>query len=119
MASSGSQEIRFRLLLFVVVVSLSAFFLVFSTGYTFFFFLGRETELLRSVMENHFLAMTGLPMAAISATVLVALFRIAAGEMEFEAIGFKFRGAAAPAIIWIFAFLAFVGSMRLLWSVAP
>jgi hypothetical protein len=35
--------------------------------------------------------------------------------IEFEAAGFKFRGASGPVVLWIFCYLAIVTSIKLLW----
>jgi hypothetical protein len=60
-------------------------------------------------------ALIGIPLAAASAFCIVLIFEARAGRVEFEALGFRFRGGAGPAVIWVFAFLAIVGAIRLLW----
>ena len=55
-------------------------------------------------------------MSAISAFCLVALLEIARGPIEFEALGFKFKGASGPAILWVFCFLAMIFGVWLLWD---
>jgi hypothetical protein len=65
---------------------------------------------------NNVRAVVGIPLAAASAFCVILLLEARAGRIEFEALGFKFRGAAAPAIIRIFAFLAVVAGIRLLWG---
>ena len=55
-------------------------------------------------------------MAAIAAFSIVTLLKVTYGPIEFEALGFKFRGAAVPIILWIFCFLTGVAAVRLLWN---
>lgn len=37
------------------------------------------------------------------------------GTIAFEGLGFKFRGASGPVVLWVFGYLAIVGSIKLLW----
>jgi hypothetical protein len=60
-------------------------------------------------------AVVGIPMAAGSAFSVLLILEARLGHMEFEMPGIKFRGAAGPAVIWMFLFLAFVSAIRMLW----
>jgi hypothetical protein len=64
---------------------------------------------------DHFAAVIGLPFAAISSLCLVLLLRYSAGPIEFEGLGFKFKGASGPIIMWVLCFLAMVSAIKLLW----
>jgi hypothetical protein len=75
----------------------------------------RDDALFRSLLKDHVCAIVGVPMAASSAFCVLLFFEARAGQVEFEALGFHFRGGSGPAIIWVFAFLAFVSAIRLLW----
>jgi hypothetical protein len=57
----------------------------------------------------------GVPFAGAMAAVVVLLLRTTEGPVEFEALGFKFRGASGPIVMWVFCFLSGVGAIRLLW----
>ena len=93
------------------------------TGYFFIFlvyqslFGGADSDnwFLRMVQE-HPAATIGLAMSAISAFCLVAILEISRGAIEFEAMGFKFRGASGPVILWVFCFLAMIFGVWLLWD---
>ena len=74
-----------------------------------------EPSLYRDVMIDHVRAMIGIPIAAAGAFCVLLVFEARAGQIEFEALGFRFRGGAGPAVIWVFAFLAIAGAIRLLW----
>jgi hypothetical protein len=47
---------------------------------------------------------------------LVSALEVRSGPIEFEALGLKFKGAAAPIVFWVFVFLAITVSVRLLWT---
>lgn len=67
------------------------------------------------VVRDHFAAVIGLPMAGILALWVVTILRSQSGPIEFEALGFKFRGASGPVVLWIACFLSIALSIRLLW----
>jgi len=67
------------------------------------------------VVQNHFMAVIGLPMAGILALWVVTILRSQSGPIEFEAVGFKFRGASGPVVLWIACFLSIAIAIRLLW----
>lgn len=67
------------------------------------------------VLESQFAAVLGVPLSAISAACLVLLLKAVTGPIEFEALGFKFRGASGPIVLWIFCFLAIISGLKLLW----
>ena len=75
----------------------------------------RSSWLIR-VIELHYAATIGLPMSAISSACIVLLLKATAGPIEFEALGFRFRGASGPVVLWIFCFLAMIAALRLLWN---
>ena len=68
-----------------------------------------------NITLNHFPAVIGLPGAAAAAFVVVAVLRNTEGPIEFEGLGFKFKGASGPVILWMLCFLAVSGAIRLLW----
>jgi hypothetical protein len=45
----------------------------------------------------------------------VSLLKVTSGPIEFEAIGFKFRGASGPIVLWVFCFLSIAVAFHLLW----
>jgi hypothetical protein len=75
----------------------------------------RDDALFRSLLKDHVRAIVGVPMAASSAFCVLLFFEAHAGQVEFEALGFHFPWWLWPTIIWVFAFLAFVSAIRLLW----
>lgn len=54
-------------------------------------------------------------MAAVSAFCIVLILDAKLGRMEFEALGFEFRGASGPVVLWVLSFLAFDFAIWLLW----
>ena len=67
------------------------------------------------ILEEHFLATVGLPLAGMTAAGIVAIFKFQSGLIKFEGMGFKFSGASGQIILWIFCFLSIVGALKLLW----
>jgi hypothetical protein len=74
-----------------------------------------EPALFRSLVVEHVRALIGIPLAGASAFCILLIFEARAGHVEFEALGFRFRGGAGPAVIWVFSFLAIVAAIRILW----
>jgi hypothetical protein len=67
------------------------------------------------IIREHFVTVIGLPSAALVALCVVILLESSSGPLEFEGLGFKFKGAAGPVVLWIACFLAIVISIKLLW----
>lgn len=78
-------------------------------------FAALKTGQLSNIMLAHFPAVVGLPFAALLALVIVLFLESHSGRLEFEAVGFKFRGASGPIILWVLTFLAIVTGVRILW----
>lgn len=74
-----------------------------------------EPELIRAPLRDHLRAVVGLPMAGAAALSLVIILEVTSGNIEFEALGFKFKGASGPIVLWVFTFLAFVAALKMLW----
>jgi hypothetical protein len=94
-----------RLLGAVVVIAYFAFLI------RSFFVAGWVSDL----MKNHYAFFVGVPASAIVAYVLVSVLETTRGKVEFEAVGFKFKGASGPIVLWVIVFLALVIAIRLTW----
>ena len=70
---------------------------------------------LMQIAQDHFAATIGLPCAALVAFCIVLFLEHSSGTIEFEGLGFKFKGASGPIVLWVFCFLAIAGAVRLLW----
>jgi hypothetical protein len=66
-------------------------------------------------MQDHLAAAVGLPLAAIVSFCLVMILEFRAGPIEFEGLGFKFRGAAGPIVLWVLCFAIITAAIKLLW----
>jgi hypothetical protein len=108
------KEERFRAiagwLIFMGTGMFSAIFLSFLVYHSW----GRESWIV-DIVKDHFQATVGLPMAAIAAVCIVFLFKFVEGTIELEGLGFKFKGASAPIILWILCFLAIASAIKVLW----
>ena len=69
-----------------------------------------------STMIEHFPATIGLPSSALAALFIVVFLESSSGPIEFEGLGFKFKGASGPIVLWVFCFLAMAGAIKLLWA---
>src|SRR5437667_4191037 len=65
--------------------------------------------------REHFPVTIGLPVAAVISLLLILVLRETTGKLEFEALGFKFRGASGPVVLWVLCYLAITLSIKLLW----
>ena len=68
-----------------------------------------------AIIREHFAAVVGLPLGAIAAFCIVYVFEYSTGTIELEGMGFKFKGASGPIILWLFCFLAIVMGIKFLW----
>ncbi|NUU40368.1 hypothetical protein [Tardiphaga robiniae] len=68
-----------------------------------------------SMLETHFAAIVGLPGAAAAAFALVVFLRQTDGPIEFEFLGFKFKGASGQVAMWVICFWAIAGAIKLVW----
>jgi hypothetical protein len=67
------------------------------------------------LLETQVRAIVGIPMAAASSFCVFWVLEATSGGIQFEVIGFKFRGASGPVVLWVMSFLAFVAAIRVLW----
>ncbi|OYW71457.1 MAG: hypothetical protein B7Z37_27710 [Verrucomicrobia bacterium 12-59-8] len=77
------------------------------------------TNWLVKLTLSNYAAMVGTPMSAVTAFSIVSLLKATSGPIEFEALGFKFRGASGPIVLWVLCFLSIVLAFRLLWPMTP
>lgn len=68
------------------------------------------------IIEEHFAAIIGLPMAGVAAFIVVVLLKQTSGnEIEFEGMGFKFKGPSGEVVLWIICFAVIALAIKLLW----
>jgi hypothetical protein len=67
------------------------------------------------IATEHSLAIVGMPSCAIAALCLVLLLRTTSGEIEFEGLGFKFKGASGPIVMWVLCFLVMGLVLKAVW----
>ena len=68
------------------------------------------------LVEEHFSAIIGLPMAALGSFVIVVFLKQTSQEkIEFEGLGFKFKGPSGEVILWLMCFLGMTIAIKLLW----
>jgi hypothetical protein len=91
-------------------------------GYGFYFVVSQtiwpgtpESNWMLAVLKTQYAATLEVPMSAAAALCIVLLLETAAGPIEIESSWIKFRGAAAPVILWILCFLAMIFGLGHLW----
>ena len=68
-----------------------------------FYVMLRIPGLFEAALKEHFAGILGTTMSVMMAIVIVVIFRVAAGPIEFETpFGFKFKEASGPVVLWIF-----------------
>src|SRR5215831_12590308 len=101
----------------IVMAAILITFQVVASGAMFYAML-RIPGLFESVLKEHFAGILGATMSVMTALVIVVIFRVAAGPIEFDTpFGFKFKGASGPVVLWVFTYLACVSGMVALWKV--
>ncbi len=75
-----------------------------------------EGEFWKTIIKEQFPVAICLPLAGLGALFVTLILKIAAGPVEFEFAGLKFKGGAAPIVFWVICFLSIVLSIRLLWQ---
>lgn len=68
------------------------------------------------MVQQHPASTIGIGISAISAFFIVAVLELTAGAVQFEALGFKFHGAAGQVVLWVLCFLTMVFATWLLWD---
>jgi hypothetical protein len=61
---------------------------------------------LADFLKEHARVTFGWPIAAVVSLLLILVLRESTGKLEFEALGFKFRGASGPVVLWVLCYLA-------------
>ena len=71
----------------------------------------------RQILEDHFAALLGVPMAALMAMCVIVLLRFTAGSIQISGPKdyLTFSGSASEIVFWIFCFLTIVFAIYLLW----
>ncbi len=116
-ACKSEEPIRNRIT-WVAVIGTTAW-----TGYFFAFLVyqslfgtSSSDNWFLQMLQNHPAATIGVGISAISAFCLVAVLEVSRGPIEFEVLGFKFRGASGPVILWVLCFLGMIFGVWLLWD---
>jgi hypothetical protein len=67
------------------------------------------------LLYRNFPAIFGLPFSAIVSFVIVVILEQSSGPIEFEGLGFKFKGASGQVVLWGFCFLIITSTIKILW----
>ena len=94
----------------ITIVFLPLIFIMFSIWFFIF-----SPETIQCIIEEHFRAITGIPIAFITSLFLVLLLKQEAKGIVFKCLSFEFSGLAGEVILWAICFLAIVHAMEILW----
>lgn len=111
MDKEKQERTKHYLVTYIVVVFMFASCLLFGL-YTYY---GFSSGVWQKKFDEHFLALVGMPFCALFALVVITLFRATYGDIEFEALGFRFKGASGPIVLWCMALMALVLGAKILW----
>lgn len=84
-------------------------------GYIYFIVKAFDPDIIRNQLKQQPRVTFGIPLAGFVAYCLVTLLKIGSGPIEFEVLGFKFRGSSGPIVLWVLCFLAITLAMKMLW----
>jgi hypothetical protein len=81
-------------------------------------FMGSLREVVFGMARLHYGSVVGIPCCGLGALFIVLLLRNVAGDIQFKAFGFEFKGASGPIIMWILCFSALTFAMIKTWPLA-
>jgi len=100
------------------IVTISAIATVFGSAMLFVLWLVTDwtQSYWTKLVEEHFAAIIGLPMAALASFVIVVFLKQTSTEkIEFEGLGFKFKGPSGEVVLWLMCFIGIALAIKLLW----
>lgn len=69
-----------------------------------------------NIIHSQYAATIGVPLSAIAAFCIVTVLNVINnGDVEFSFLGFTFKGASGPVILWVICFLAIILGFHVLW----
>jgi len=111
MDDNRQEKVKF----YFMITLVGAFIFVSLTLLGFYMYYGFTSGVWLKLLEEHFSVLVVIPFGAGCALIVVILLRATQGPIEFEGLGFKFRGASGPIVLWCIAFLALMAAVRILW----
>jgi hypothetical protein len=109
---NDDRERKIGIILAIILVTFQV-----SASTAMVFFMLSIPGLFEGILREHFAGIVGLLMSTMTALVVVIIFRVSAGPIEFDTpLGFKFKGASGPVVLWVFTFLACVAGAASLWN---
>lgn len=98
-----------------VAVAACGIALVAGAGVSWKVFSSLTPEIWRDLAKDHFAAIVLLPLATMASLLIVMIFRTASGPLEFEGLGFKFKGASGETAMWVVCFLSICAASGFLY----
>lgn len=105
---------KFRVVIVRVLIACIAVFSLIFFAYLVYCVWSEKAWTL-AILQQHFAGIVSVPLASIGALCVVLVLRSTEGPMEFQGLGFKFKGAAGPIVLWAMCFIVIVIGIRVLW----
>ena len=71
------------------------------------------------LFRDHYVFFVGLPFAGFLAYFIVGTLENVRGQIEFEALSIKLKGASGPILMWVVVYLVIVLSITMVWPLTP
>lgn len=71
------------------------------------------------LFHDHYVFFVGLPFAGFIAYFIVGTLENVRGQIEFEALSIKLKGASGPILMWVIVYLVIVLSITMVWPLTP
>jgi len=110
---------RAEMLRRVIGYTAAVLLLAVALGVFYVLWMGRIDPVLVCFIATNFAAIVGLPAVCMAALIVVVLFRQSESPIEFEGLGFKFKGPSGEIVLWVLCFVAMAGAVHLLWVNDP
>lgn len=85
--------------------------------FIFFYFINEGfNDTYLELYKKNFIVIIGLPLGVLLALFIVLFLEQTQGPIEFKGLGFEFKGASGPVVLWVLCYLVIVISFKLLWT---
>jgi hypothetical protein len=112
---TNDWDVRFGHLLRVIALVTSITLAVLSCGGLVLLLVHTGFSFWQDIFKEHFLGTIGLIGITIASFGTVTFLRQSEGPIEFEALGFKFKGASGQVVLWGVCIIILSLCAKLLW----
>jgi hypothetical protein len=110
-----SSRSQWKIIVTWIFIAAAALYSAFHAAFVIWNTAHRTHELL-DIVYTHYACVVVVPFAGYAALALVLLLEWRSSDpIEFKALGFEFKGPAAPIVLWVLCFLAIVVAIAVTW----